>query len=248
MFDVHAHLTDEVIYGDLDNVINEAQTAGVSRFLVPAYSKNFWQRGRDIAEKYPFVYFAVGVHPLFIAEGDDPELRESLVKHPKCLAVGEVGLDYVLNDCQKPQQTAWFAREAAFAKKHDKPLIIHCRKAYSDLLEPLKEYGVPFLLHSCSCSREQVKPFLELGAYVSFSGTLTRTNAKKVLDLARFVPRDRVLFETDSPYIGTDKVRPPFVRPAQVMEVAEAYAEATGLTLEEAEKLTDKNAERFFVI
>lgn len=248
MFDVHAHLTDEVIYGDLDNVINEAQTAGVSRFLVPAYSKNFWQRGRDIAEKYPFVYFAVGVHPLFIAEGDDPELRESLVKHPKCLAVGEVGLDYVPDDSQKPQQTAWFAREAAFAKKHDKPLVIHCRKAYSDLLEPLKEYGVPFLLHSCSCSREQVKPFLELGAYVSFSGTLTRTNAKKVLDLARFVPRDRVLFETDSPYIGTDKVRPPFVRPAQVMEVAEAYAEATGLTLEEAEKLTDKNAERFFVL
>lgn len=248
MFDVHAHLTDEVIYGDLDNVINEAQTAGVSHFLVPAYSKNFWQRGRDIAEKYPFVYFAIGVHPLFIAEGDDPELRETLVKHPKCLAVGEVGLDYVPNDSQKPRQTAWFAREAAFAKKHDKPLVIHCRKAYSDLLEPLKEYGVPFLLHSCSCSREQVKPFLELGAYVSFSGTLTRTNAKKVLDLARFVPRDRVLFETDSPYIGTDKVRPPFVRPAQVMEVAEAYAKATGLTLEEAEKLTDKNAERFFVI
>ncbi|MBP5627212.1 TatD family hydrolase [bacterium] len=248
MFDVHAHLTDEVIYGDLDNVINEAQTAGVSRFLVPAYSKNFWQRGRDIAEKYPFVYFAVGVHPLFISEGDDPELRETLVKHPKCLAVGEVGLDYVPDDSQKPRQTAWFAHEAAFAKKHDKPLIIHCRKAYSDLLEPLKEYGVPFLLHSCSCSREQVKPFLELGAYVSFSGTLTRTNAKKVLDLARFVPRDRVLFETDSPYIGTDKVRPPFVRPAQVMEVAEAYAKATGLTLEEAEKLTDKNAERFFVL
>lgn len=248
MFDVHAHLTDEVIYGDLDNVINEAQTAGVSRFLVPAYSKNFWQRGRDIAEKYPFVYFAVGVHPLFISEGDDPELRETLVKHPKCLAVGEVGLDYVPDDSQKPRQTAWFAHEAAFAKKHDKPLVIHCRKAYSDLLEPLKEYGVPFLLHSCSCSREQVKPFLELGAYVSFSGTLTRTNAKKVLDLACFVPRDRVLFETDSPYIGTDKVRPPFVRPAQVMEVAEAYAKATGLTLEEAEKLTDKNAERFFVL
>ncbi len=248
MFDVHAHLTDEIIYGDLDNVIKEAQTAGVSSFLVPAYSKNFWQRGRDIAEKYPFVYFAVGVHPLFISEGDDPELRETLVKHPKCLAVGEVGLDYVPDDSQKPRQTAWFAHEAAFAKKHDKPLIIHCRKAYFDLLEPLREFGVPFLLHSCSCSREQVKPFLDLGAYVSFSGTLTRTNAKKVLDLARFVPRERVLFETDSPYIGTDKVRPPFVRPAQVMEVAEAYAEATGLTLEEAEKLTDKNAERFFVL
>ncbi len=248
MFDVHAHLTDEIIYGDLDNVIKEAQTAGVSSFLVPAYSKNFWQRGRDIAEKYPFVYFAVGVHPLFISEGDDPELRETLVKHPKCLAIGEVGLDYVPDDSQKPRQTAWFAHEAAFAKKHDKPLIIHCRKAYFDLLEPLREFGVPFLLHSCSCSKEQVKPFLDLGAYVSFSGTLTRTNAKKVLDLARFVPRERVLFETDSPYIGTDKVRPPFVRPAQVMEVAEAYAEATGLTLEEAEKLTDKNAERFFVL
>ncbi|MBQ7555689.1 TatD family hydrolase [bacterium] len=248
MFDVHAHLTDEVIYGDLDNVIKEAQTAGVRRFLIPAYSKNFWLRAKDIAEKYPFVYFAVGVHPLFIGEGDDQKLRETLVKHPKCLAIGEVGLDYVPDDSQKPRQTAWFAQEAAFAKEHDKPLVIHCRKAYYDLLEPLKEFGAPFLLHSCSCSREQVKPFLDLGAYISFSGTLTRTNAKKTIELARYVPRDKVLCETDSPYIGTDKVRPPFVRPAQVMEVAETYAKATGLTLEEAEKLTDKNAERFFVI
>ena len=248
MFDVHAHLTDDVIYGDLDNVIKEAQTAGVKRFLIPAYSKNFWLRAKDIAEKYPFVYFAVGVHPLFIGEGDDQKLRETLVKHPKCLAIGEVGLDYVPDDSQKPRQTAWFAQEAAFAKKHDKPLVIHCRKAYYDLLEPLKEFGAPFLLHSCSCSREQVKPFLDLGAYISFSGTLTRTNAKKTIELARYVPRDKVLCETDSPYIGTDKVRPPFVRPAQVMEVAEAYAEATGMSLEEAENLTDKNAERFFVI
>ena len=248
MFDVHAHLTDDVIYGDLDNVIKEAQTAGVKRFLIPAYSKNFWLRAKDIAEKYPFVYFAVGVHPLFIGEGDDQKLRETLVKHPKCLAIGEVGLDYVPDDSQKPRQTAWFAQEAAFAKKHDKPLVIHCRKAYYDLLEPLKEFGAPFLLHSCSCSREQVKPFLDLGAYISFSGTLTRMNAKKTIELARYVPKDKVLCETDSPYIGTDKVRPPFVRPAQVMEVAEAYAQATGLTLEEAENLTDKNAERFFVI
>ena len=248
MFDVHAHLTDDVIYGDLDNVIKEAQTAGVKRFLIPAYSKNFWLRAKDIAEKYPAVYFAVGVHPLFVAEGDDPELRETLVKHPKCLAIGEVGLDYVPDDSQKPQQTAWLAQEAAFAAKHDKPLVIHCRKAYYDLLEPLKESGAPFVLHSCSCSREQVKPFLDLGAYVSFSGTLTRTNAKKVLDLARYVPRDRVMLETDSPYIGTAKVRPPFVRPAQVMEVAEAYSQATGLPLKEVENFTDKNAERFFVI
>ena len=124
----------------------------------------------------------------------------------------------------------------------------NCFKAYYDLLEPLKEFGAPFLLHSCSCSREQVKPFLDLGAYISFSGTLTRMNAKKTIDLARYVPRDKVLCETDSPYIGTDKVRPPFVRPAQVMEVAEAYAQATGLTLEEVENFTDKNAERFFVI
>ena len=248
MFDVHAHLTDDVIYGDLDNVIKEAQTAGVRRFLIPAYSKNFWLRAKDIAEKYPFVYFAVGVHPLFIGEGDDQKLRETLVKHPKCLAIGEVGLDYVPDDSQKPRQTAWFAQEAAFAKKHDKPLVIHCRKAYYDLLEPLKEFGAPFLLHSCSCSREQVKPFLDLGAYISFSGTLTRMNAKKTIELARYVPKDKVLCETDSPYIGTDKVRPPFVRPAQVMEVAAAYAEATGMSLEEAENLTDKNAERFFVI
>jgi len=143
-------------------------------------------------------------------------------------------------------------READFAARHDKPLVIHCRRAYADLLELLKARfsGEParFVLHSCSCSREEAKPFLDLGAYVSFSGTLSRENARKTRELALYVPKDRVLFETDSPYIGTRKVRPPFVRPSEVVEVAEAYASATGLSFAEAEALTDRNAERFFVL
>ena len=250
MFDVHTHLTDEGIFQDLEGNLRRAREAGVRRFLIPAYSPLFWERARDIAEKNRDVYFAIGVHPLFLDDKEPLGLREALVKHPKCLAVGEVGLDAFLPGSDLARQSAWFEREAAFAAEYDKPLVIHCRKAYFELLELLKRQfqakPVSFLLHSCSCSKEQLGPFLEMGAYVSFSGTITRSNARKTKELALSVPNERVLLETDSPYIGTDQVRPPLVRPLQFMEVAEAYAELTGLSLEETEKLTDANAERFF--
>lgn len=252
MFDVHTHLTDEAIYSDLDNVLKSAREAGVSRFLIPAYSPLFWERAKTISENNKDVYFAVGVHPLFLSDKEPEGLREKLINHPKCLAVGEVGLDAFPPDADIDLQRFWFAQEAAFAAKRDKPLVIHCRRAYSDLLELLRDQftvkPVRFVLHSCSCSKEEAKAFLDLGAFVSFSGTLTRTNARKAKELALYVPRDKVLLETDSPYIGTNKVRPPDVRPAQVLEVAEAYAEILGLTVKEVEDFTDKNAERFFVL
>ena len=250
MFDVHAHLTDDCIFRHLEETLRRAREAGVRRFLIPAYSPLLWERARDIAEQNQDVYFAIGVHPLFLDDKEPEGLRETLIKHPKCLAAGEVGLDAFLPGSDLARQSAWFEQEAAFAAEHDKPLVIHCRKAYSELLALLKDQfkikPLPFLLHSCSSSREQLGPFLEMGAYVSFSGTLTRSNARKVKELALGVPSERVLLETDSPYLGTDKVRPPFVRPLQVMEVAEAYAELTGLSLEETEKLTEANSERFF--
>ena len=252
MFDVHAHLTDEAIYSDLDNVLKSARESGVSRFVIPAYSPLFWERAKMISENNEDVYFAVGVHPLFLSDKEPEGLREELIRHPKCLAVGEVGLDAFPPDADMDLHRSWFAREAAFAAERDKPLILHCRRAYSDLLELLKAQfavkPVRFVLHSCSCSKEEAKAFLDMGAFVSFSGTLTRTNARKAKELARYVPKDKVLLETDSPYIGTNNVRPPDVRPAQVMEVAEAYAEITGSTLEEVGIFTDKNAERFFVL
>ena len=250
MYDVHAHLTDEDIFRQLDAVLQTARDAGVRRFLIPAYSPQFWERARGIAEANRDVYFAIGTHPLFLADKEPEGLREKLIRHEQCLAVGEVGLDAFLPGSDLPSQCASFEREAAFAARCDKPLVIHCRKAYSEILALLKAQfkvkPVPFLLHSCSCSREQLAPFLEMGAYVSFSGTLTRSNARKTKELALYVPKDKVLLETDSPYIGTDKVRPPFVRPAQVMETAAAYSEITGLSLEDTEKLTEANSERFF--
>lgn len=252
MFDVHTHLTDEAIFQDLGNVLKNAREAGVSRFLIPAYSPLFWERAKTVSENNEDVYFAVGVHPLFLSDKEPEGLREKLIKHPKCLAVGEVGLDAFPPDADMDLQRLCFAREAAFASQYDKPLVVHCRRAYSDLLGLLRAQfavePVRFVLHSCSCSKVEAKAFLDLGAYVSFSGTLTRTNARKARELALYVPKDKVLLETDSPYIGTHTFRPPDVRPAQVMEVAEAYAEIAGLTLGETERLTDENAGRFFAL
>ena len=250
MFDTHVHLTDDALFSRLPELFCEAKNLGVRRFLIPAYSAKVWERAVKIAETYEGVYFAVGIHPLFINEGDLPNEREKFIAHKKCLAVGEVGLDYFTEDCDRIVQRSWFEHEVAFAAAHEKPLLLHCRKAYDDLLALLRNQflkkPVAFVLHSYSGSAEQLKAFLDLGAYVSFSGTLTRTNAKKVLEVAKKVPLDRVIIETDSPYIGTSSTRPPLVSPWQLPEVLAAFASAVNLDLSAAEKLTDENAARFF--
>lgn len=249
MFDTHTHLTDAPLADRLSAVLQEARQAGVERFLIPGYRPSLWEAARDIAAREGGVYFAVGTHPLFAAEGFAWERREALLADPRCLAIGECGLDYVPEDADRQGQAALFVREAALAAERGKPLLVHCRKAHEDLLAILRDQSrtacPAFVLHSCSCSREQVRPFLDLGAYVSFSGSLTRRNARKALALAAFVPRERVLLETDSPYIGTDQAPPPGVAPRNLPEVLLAYAAAAGLAPEAAEELTDANARRF---
>ena len=230
----------------LDAVLARARDAGVSRMIIPGYNASSWERAAQIASKYTGIYYAAGVHPLFLP--DHPNIAVlPFLENAHAIAVGEIGLDYVEEMTDKPAQQELFRRQMQIALTAKLPVILHCRRAHEDLLAICREFpDISGVLHSCSCSHEQVKPFLDLGYYVGFSGVVTRTRAKKAKKLAEYVPLDRMLTETDSPFIGTEQHRPPTTEPAHIPEIVSALAGIKRTASEEIERITEKNAEMIF--
>ena len=272
MIDTHTHLTDEPLISKLPEVFEKAKIVGVTKFIIPGYDKNSWENARKLSVIHDDVFFAVGLHPMFIS-GYSVEKLEKELELKDAIAIGEIGLDYTKKtsprppskgdfvDCNKnsvewysqnepvPLQRRLFEFQLSLAKENNLPVIIHCRKAYDDLLEILKKFpNVRGVLHSCSCSREQIKPFLDLGYYVSFSGVVTRSRTKKNKKLAEYVPLDRILSETDSPFIGTENFPAFSSEPFCVKEVISTLAEIRKIDFEEMEKITTKNARKLFGI
>jgi TatD DNase family protein len=246
MIDTHTHLTDTPLYEKLDSVLTRARNAGVTRYVIPGYTLPSWRRAAQIAAEYEGVFFAVGVHPLFMLESAAEDIQAYVNEDP-VIAVGEIGLDYVDAEGDTLSQQALFRCQMQTALDVNLPVILHCRRAHDDLLAICREFpGVSGVLHSCSCSHEQVKPFLDLGYYVGFSGVVTRPRAKKAKKLAEYVPVDRILTETDSPFIGTQQHRPPTTEPAHIPEIVSALARIRKTTCEEIEQVTEKNAATLF--
>jgi TatD DNase family protein len=246
MIDTHTHLTDTPLYEQRDAVLARARAAGVRRMIIPGYNASSWQCAAQIASEYTGIFYAAGVHPLFLPEQSNSDILPFIENH-SVVAVGEIGLDYVDAAVDKPAQLALFRQQMKAASSHGLPVILHCRRAHDDLLTVCREFpDVSGVLHSCSCSHEQVKPFLELGYYAGFSGTLTRKRAKKAVKLAEYIPADRILTETDSPFIGTEQHPPPTTEPAHIPEIVTALAEIKNVSCGEIEQITDKNAETLF--
>lgn len=248
MIDTHTHLTDEPLISKLPKVLENARIAGVTKLIIPGYDKNSWENARKLSEKFDNVFFAVGLHPMFTSDYSVEKLEKEL-ELKNAIAIGEIGLDYTPENVDCNRQKLLFEFQMSVAEKYNLPVIIHCRKAYDDLLEILKKFpNVRGVLHSCSCSCEQIKPFLELGYYVSFSGVVTRKRTKKNKKLAEFVPLDRILSETDSPFIGTENFPAFSSEPFCVKEVISALAVIKKIDFEEMEKITTNNAEKLFGI
>ena len=246
MIDTHTHLTDTPLYENLAAVLVRARAAGVHRMIIPGYNASSWQRAAQIASEHPGIFFAAGVHPLFWPGQPNSDIYPFLDNNT-VVAVGEIGLDYVDPAVDKPAQRALFRLQMQAAAVHGLPVILHCRRAYDDLLAVCREFpDVSGVLHSCSCSHEQVKPFLDHGYYVGFSGTLTRKRAKKAVKLAAYVPADRILTETDSPFIGTEQHPPPTSEPAHIPEIMSVLAEIKNTACEEIERIIERNAETRF--
>ncbi|MBN1699973.1 MAG: TatD family hydrolase [Spirochaetales bacterium] len=253
LFDAHCHLHDERLAPDLDAVMERAAAAGVCGFLSCGTEPSDWGAVCDVAERYPDVVPAFGLHPWYLdraGEGWTDLLETYLAETPSI--VGEIGLDTAIKDYDAERQEAAFVAQLAIARKIGLPAVVHCRKAWHRLVPILNRHwsgGDPFVIHSFSGTAQLVDGLAEMGAFFSFSGSLTRRRNKRAHEAAKAVPPERLLIETDAPDI------PPVIghtidyetpnEPSAVRLVCAAVAELRGAAEEDIAALTWENACRF---
>lgn len=253
LFDTHVHLNDKKYEEDLVDVINRAQHDGVSKMLVVGYDSRTNRVAIELAEKYDFIYAAVGWHPvdaIYLTDELFAKLEEQ-AKHPRVVAIGECGLDYHWDTSPHDVQKEVFIRQIKLAQSIKKPLIIHTRESIADTLEILKEQDakvVGGVMHCYSGSVETAYEFIKLNFKISLAGPVTFTNGRKPQSVAKDIPLEELLIETDAPYLTPHPHRGKRNEPAYVSLVAKKIAEIKELSYEEVCEQTMKNACELFKI
>ncbi|WP_209125713.1 TatD family hydrolase [Alkalihalobacillus sp. BA299] len=253
LFDTHVHLNADQFLEDRDEVIKRAQEEGVTHMVVVGFDEKTIHGALEIAEKNENIYAALGWHPVDAIDMTEKHLEwlEQLAQHPKVVALGEMGLDYHWDKSPKEVQKEVFRKQIRLAKKVNLPIIIHNREASQDIVDILKEEEadqVGGIMHCFSGSLEIAKACLAMNFHISFGGPVTFKNAKKPKEVATEVPLDRLLIETDCPYLAPHPYRGKRNEPAYVKLVAEQIAELKGMTVEELAKQTTENANKLFNI
>jgi TatD DNase family protein len=255
IIDTHCHLDDHRYDEDLDSVIEKALEEGVEKFIIPGADPETLERAVEISERYESVYFAVGVHP-YDAESYERTRLERFVTHPKCVAIGECGLDYFrLPESEseraeeKRRQKEVFIDQIEWAKALKKPLIVHIRDASADSLELLETYAgeAGGVLH-CYNADESLLKLADRNFYYGIGGVLTFKNARKLINVFPKIPRERLLIETDAPYLTPHPYRGKRNEPAYCTLVADKMCELSGFDRDEMETLTSHNAMRLFAL
>ena len=252
IFDTHCHLNHPDLYNDLDNVIKRAKDVGVSRFLVVGYDKETSLLAIKLAEQYDFIYAAIGYHPTEINNLSEADFNTimNLLDHPKVVALGEIGLDYhwVEDKEGRELQKVYFIRQIKEANKHKKPICIHNRDAINDCLTILKENPVDMggVMHCYSGSVESMYEFLKCNMHISLGGPVTFKNAVAPKEVAKNVPLDKLLVETDSPYLAPHPYRGKQNEPSLIPLVIKEIAFQRGMKEEEIIEATFKNASKLF--
>lgn len=251
LFDTHAHYYSDYFKSDCHDVLTGLPEKGVGLVLCPGCDLESSLASIHLAENYPFLYAAAGVHPEDAASLPDDWLSqvEEMCRHPRVKAVGEIGLDYYYDEVPKSLQQEVFRAQMALAEKLNLPVIVHDREAHQDSLAIIKEFpNVKGVFHCYSGSVEDAKTLVKLGWMLSFTGNITFKNAKKAPEVIRYLPMDRIMIETDSPYMAPVPFRGKRCDSSYVYRVAEAIAEFKGLTMEEVERITTENGKRLFRI
>ena len=250
LLDSHAHYNDEKFDDDRDTIIKEAYNSGITTIINAGYSLESSKKAIEIANQYEFMYATVGVSPNDIEDlkGNYIEDIEELAKSYKVVAIGEIGLDYYWNKENKEKQKEIFMEQIKLANKLDLPIVIHTREAVMDTIDILKkiECKKRGVFHCCPLNRELVKEALKLGFYISFAGPVTFKNSKNAAEIINLVPIERILIETDSPYLSPEPVRGTRNDSRNVKYIAQKIADIKGLTVEEIAKQTYKNAQKIF--
>jgi TatD DNase family protein len=252
LIDTHCHLDFPDLAAELDDVLARAKAAGVARMITISTHVARVDTYRALAESHDNVFFSVGTHPHYADQERDVTAEQlvTLAQHPKCVAIGEAGLDYHYDRAPRDAQAQGLRTHIAAARITQLPLVIHARAADDDMIRILEEEtgkgAFPAVLHCFSSGQELARRGIALGFYLSMSGILTFKASQDLRDIAAAAPLDRLLVETDAPYLAPMPHRGKRNEPAFCRHTAEVLAEVKGVTLEAIAKATTANAERLF--
>lgn len=258
LFDTHAHYNDEKFDNDREQIIKETYESGVTKFIVSGYNVESSKQAIELSNKYDFMYSICGISPNDIPQSDEKlwisideiskMARENINK--KIVAIGEIGLDYYWEKENKELQKKAFIEQIKLANELKLPIVIHSRDASVDTIEILKQNSVvkKGIFHCCQLNQELVRQALELGFYISFAGPITFKNSKNAPDVVKMVPLDKILIETDSPYLSPEPNRGKRNDSRNVKYIAKKIAEIRCMEIEEVARITYENAIRIFNI
>ncbi len=253
LFDTHAHLDDRQFDADREAVIEKIKNSGVARVIEVGSDVKSSETAVRIANGHDFIYCAAGIHPEAaddVSDADFKRIKELAIENPKVKAIGEIGIDYHYDDCApREKQTACFERQLDLAAELGLPAIIHDRESKGDVLKILKEKNVSnAVMHCFSGSAETAKVLVKMGLMISFTGVITFKNARKAVEALKMIPLERLMIETDSPYMAPEPHRGRRNDSSYVRHVAEKMAEIKGVSFERLCDITYENAMRFFNI
>lgn len=250
IFDTHAHYDEEAFDEDREILLSSLKGRGVSLVIDCGCDAASSKKAIELSEKYDFIYAAVGIHPHEAEEAGENDLDEirRLLKHKKAVAIGEIGLDYHYDFSPRELQKEYFEKQIVLAKELDMPIIVHDREAHEDTLELLRKYKPQGVLHCFSGSVESAKEIISLGMYIGLGGAVTFKNARKPLEVAEFVPLDRLLLETDAPYMTPVPFRGKRNDSSLIPYTAIKIAEVKGLDPQTVVNAANENGKRLFGI
>lgn len=252
LFDTHAHLNDSAFDEDRDQLLASLPAQGVTRLMVPAWSLGSSHSASALAQKYDYVYAAAGAHPDHADEVCDDmldALRNLCRANAKIKAIGEIGLDYHYEDVPRERQQEAFRMQMALARELDMPVIVHEREAHEDGMRIVSEFPeVTGVFHCYSGALDMARWLVERGWYIGFTGVLTFKNARKAVEVAAALPLDRIVLETDCPYMAPTPFRGSRCDSSMLIKMAEKLAEIRDLPLEDIQKITFENGSRLYRI
>ena len=256
IFETHAHYDDKAFEEDRESLLNRLQEQGVGTVVNIGASLASSHASLALAEQYPFVYAAIGVHPDETKELTEENFKEllAMIKHEKAVAVGEIGLDYYWDSTPRDVQKYWFERQLALALQYDLPVVIHSREAAADTLSVMKEWyaksngTLSGIIHCFSYGPEIAKEYTKMGFYLGVGGVVTFKNAKKLKEVVQAVPLELLVLETDCPYLAPVPNRGKRNDSRNLKYIVQTIAELIGEDEEYVEQLTMENGKRFFKI
>lgn len=253
LFDSHAHYDDERFSQDRFGLLDSMRENNVGYIMNSCSSLDDIEKITVLSEKYPFLYISVGVHPHEVADlkEEDMDILKNACKNPKVRAIGEIGLDYYYDNSPRELQRKWFRRQTELAREVGLPIVIHDRDAHADTMDILRSTDISEIggeFHCYAGSVEMAREILDWGMYIAFGGSLTFKNSHRPKEVAKYVPLDRILIETDCPYLTPEPHRGKRNSSLYLKYVVQALADIKGLAAEEVERATAENAKRLFGI